>query len=304
MNGTRRVRGKAMPKGSWILYLMMVPGLAWILCFKLLPITGITIAFKDYNIFLGDGPWVGLKYFEQMFSQSRFLRVVQNTFEIGLLKLVTLFPLPILLALMLNELKRERSRRFFQTVFYLPHFLSFVVIHSVFVTLLSTQGGPVNDALSALGLEKVSFYTNERFRLVLILTEAYRDVGFNTIVYVSALSAMDTQMFEMAEVDGANRLQQAIHLTLPELMPVIMLMLTVRLGSALKADTEQILVMYNPSVYKTADVIGSFVFREGIGGGQFSLSAAIGLFESAVSFALILCSNFITSHFFGRGLLS
>lgn len=304
MNGPRRTPGKAMPKGSWILYAMLAPGLAWILCFKLLPIPGIAIAFKDYNLFLGNGPWVGLKYFEQMFSQTRFLRVVRNTFEIGLLKLLTLFPLPIILALLLNEVRRERDRRFFQTVYYLPHFLSFVVIHSVFVTLLSTQGGPVNALLSALGLEKVNFYTNEHFRLVLVLTEAYKDVGFNTIVYLSALSAMDTEMYEMADVDGANRLQQAIHLTLPELMPVIMLMLTVRLGSALKTDAEQILVMYNPSVYKSADVIGSFVFREGIGGGQFSLSAAIGLFESAVSFALIVVSNFITSRFFGRGLLS
>lgn len=285
-----------------MLYAMLAPGLLWILCFRILPITGISIAFKDYNLFEGDGPWVGFKYFRQMFSQARFLRVIQNTLEIGLLKLVFLFPLPILLALMLNEFRREFYKRLCQTVVYLPHFLSFVVIHSVFVNLLSTQGGAVNAALAALGLEKVNFYTNERFRFVLLLTEAYRDVGFNTIVYLSALSAMDRQMFEVADVDGANRFQQLLHLTLPELMPVIMLMLTLRVGTVLQSGTDQILVMYNPSVYKTADVIGTFVYREGIGAGKFSLSAAIGLFESVVSFALILGSNLITQRAFGRGL--
>lgn len=304
MRGTGRAPGKRMPKGSWVLYAMMVPGLLWILCFRLMPIPGIAIAFKDYNLFVGvaDSPWVGFKYFNQLFSQSRFLRVIRNTFEIGLLKLVFLFPLPILLALLLNEIQRERYRRLCQTVIYLPHFLSFVVIHSVFVNLLSTQGGPVNELIAALGLEKVNFYTDGHFRFVLLLTEAYRDAGWNTVIYLSALSALDRRLFEAAEVDGANRFQQTLHITLPALLPVILLMLTLRMGSVLQAGTDQILVMYNPSVYRTADVIGTFVYREGIGSGKFSLSAAIGLFESAVSFALILGSHFITARAFGRGL--
>ena len=304
MSGTGRAPGKRMPKGSWVLYAMMVPGLLWILCFRLLPIPGIAVAFKDFNLFVGvwDSPWVGLKHFNQMFGQARFMRVIQNTFEIGLMKLVFLFPLPILLALLLNEFRRERYKKLCQTVIYLPHFLSFVVIHSVFVNLLSTQGGLVNEIIAALGFEKVNFYTNEHFRFVLLLTEAYKDVGWNTIIYLSALSAVDPQMYEAADVDGANRLQQAIHITLPELLPIIMLMLTLRMGNILQAGTDQILVMYNSSVYKTADVIGTFVYREGIGSGKFSLSTAIGLFESLVSFVLILGSNFVTTRAFGRGL--
>ena len=293
---------RRMPAGSWILYVMLIPGLAWIFCFRLMPIPGIQIAFKDYNLFQGDGPFVGLKYFRQLFTQARFLRVIQNTLEISVLKTVVLFPLPIMLALLLNEFRSERYKKVCQTVVYLPHFLSFVVIHGVFVNLLSTQGGLVNQIITALGAKPVNFYTNDFFRLVLLLTEGYKDTGWNTIIYLSALAALDMEVFEAAEVDGANRFQQLVHITLPELVPVIMLMLTLRLGGILQAGTDQILAMYNPSVYKTADVIGTFVYREGISSGKFSLSTAVGLFESVVAFIMILGTNFLTTKVFKRGL--
>lgn len=286
------------------LFILMVPGLAWIVCFRLLPIPGILIAFKDFNLFKGffQSEWVGLRYFKQMFSQQRFLDVISNTLEISLLKILILFPLPIIIALLLNEFRATRYKKVCQVVLYLPHFLSFVVIHGVFVSILSTQGGIVNQFITALGFEPVNFYSNEHFREVLLMTEGYKDLGWNTIVYLSALSAIDTDLYAAAEVDGASKFQQMLHITLPGIMPIVMLMLTLRLGNIMQAGTDQILVMYNASVYKTGDVIGTFVFREGISSGQFSLSTAVGLFESVVAFILVLGTNLFTKKTFDRGL--
>ena len=286
------------------LYLLMIPGLCWILCFRLMPLPGILIAFKDYNIFDGfsASPWVGLKYFERMFSQKTFLNVIINTFSISLLKLVVLFPIPIVLALMLNEFRSERYKKLSQTVIYLPHFLSYVVIHGIFTNLLSTQGGAVNQIIAAFGRDPINFYTNDYFRFVLLLTEGFKDAGWNTIIYLSALAAIDAQVIEAAEVDGANKFQQMIHITLPSLLPVIMLTLTLRVGNIMQAGTDQILVMYNPSVYKTADVIGTYVYREGVGSGKFSMATAVGLFESVVAFVMVLGTNLFTTKVFDRGL--
>ncbi|MGP1418309.1 MAG: ABC transporter permease [Sphaerochaetaceae bacterium] len=286
------------------LFLLMIPGLLWIICFRLLPVTGILIAFKDYNLFDGfwKSEWVGLKHFKQMFSQARFLDVIKNTLEISLLKILILFPLPIILALLLNEFKSAKYKKICQIVIYLPHFLSFVVIHGIFTTILSTQGGLVNQFIGWLGFEPVNFYSNEYFRFVLIVTEGFKDAGWNTIVYLSALSALDADMFEAAEIDGASKFQQMIHITLPGMLPIIMLMLTLRLGNIMQAGTDQILVMYNPSVYKTGDVIGTFVYREGISSGNFSLSTAVGLFESVVAFVLVLGTNLFTKKAFDKGL--
>ncbi|MEG2264273.1 MAG: ABC transporter permease subunit [Acinetobacter sp.] len=291
-------------KRGRLLYLMLVPSFLWVLCFRLLPIPGIQVAFRDFNIYDGiwGSSWVGLKYFQQMFSQQRFLNVIENTLEISILKLLVLFPIPIIMALMLNEFKHKWYQRSVQVIIYLPHFLSYVVIHGIFTNLLSTQNGLVNNLIASLGFDKVNFYSNSLFRFVLILTEGFKDFGWNTIIYLSALSAIDMQLYEAAEVDGAGKLKQMWHITLPSLMPIVMLMLTLRVGNIMQTGTDQILVMYNASVYQTADVIGTFVYREGIGSGKFSLSAAVGLFESVVAFVLIMGTNFICKHGFQRGL--
>lgn len=293
---------RGMPRGSWTLYLMLIPGLLWILCFRLMPLAGIQIAFRDYNLFTGGGPWVGLKYFRQMFTRPQFLRVIRNTFEIGLIKLVVLFPLSILLALILNEIACKWFRRMSMTVLYLPHFLSYVVIHGLFVGFLAVRGGPVNAVITALGASAVNFYTNRWFRLVLVLTEGYKDLGWNTLLYLAALTRLDPERFEAAQIDGANRLQQIIYITLPELIPVTLLTLTLWLGNMVTSSTEQILAMYNPSVYETADVIGSFVYREGLGGGKYSLSVAAGLLESLTAFAFVMGAHFCMKRFFRKGL--
>ncbi len=282
----------------------MLPGLLWIICFRLMPIPGILIAFKDYNLFDGfwKSEWVGFRHFGLMFSQPRFINVIKNTLEISLLKIVVLFPIPIILSLLLNEFRSAKYKKICQVVIYLPHFLSYVVIHGIFTTVLSTQGGLVNQVLSWIGMEPVNFYSNELFRFVLLVTEGYKDAGWNTIVYLSALSALDPTLFEAAEIDGANKFQKMLHITLPGILPIIMLMLTLRLGSIMQAGTDQILVMYNPSVYRSGDVIGTFVFREGISSGNFSMSTAVGLFESVVAFILVLGTNFFTRKAFNRGL--
>jgi putative aldouronate transport system permease protein len=291
-------------KRSGIFYLMLLPALLWMICFRILPLPGVVIAFQDFNIYDGffGSVWVGFKHFENFFTHPQFLKVLRNTFEISVLKIIVLFPIPVLLALLLNEFRSTRWKRVAQTVIYMPHFLSFVVIHGIFVSFLSTQGGMVNGVIQFLGGGAVNFYANDMFRFTLLLTEGFKESGWNTIVYLAALSAIDTQLYEAAEVDGASRFQQMLTVTLPSLLPTVMLMLTLRLAAILQAGTIQILVMYNPTVYESADVIGTFVYREGVGNGKFSLATAVGLFESLVGFVTIIGANTFCSRDFKRGL--
>lgn len=286
------------------LYFLFLPALLYIIFLKLLPLPGLLLAFKDYNIYDGffASDWVGLKHFTALFTQQRFFNVLLNTLEISFLKLIILFPLPIIIAILLNEMRNKFFKKTVQTIVYLPHFLSFVIIHGIFVTLLSTQGGMINNLITMVGLEPINFYTNDHFRFVLILTEAFKDVGWGTIVYLAALSGVDQQLYEAAQVDGASKLRQMISITLPSIMPIIALMLTLRIGSILEAGTEQILVMYNPSVYDTADVIGTLVYREGLGNAQYGFATAVGMFNSIVSFLLIIGANAFSSKVFKRGL--
>lgn len=286
------------------LYIMFLPALIYIIFIKLLPLPGLMMAFQDFNIYDGffGSEWVGFEHFRNFFTQPRFVKVFMNTLEISLLKIVILFPLPIILAILLNELKNKYFKKTVQTIIYLPHFLSFVIIHGIFVTFLSTQGGMANSFITSLGFDAVNFYTNDNFRFVLLLSEGFKDVGWGTIVYLAALSSVDVQLYEAAQVDGANKWKQMIHITLPSIVPVIALMLTLRMGSILEAGTEQILVMYNPSVYDTADVIGTLVYREGIGNLEYGFATAVGLFNSVVSFILIISANAFSSKVFKRGL--
>ncbi len=286
------------------LYMLFLPALLYIIFIKLLPLPGLALAFKNYNIYDGffASDWVGMKHFTALFTQPRFLNVLFNTLEISFLKLLVLFPLPIILAVLLNEMRNKHFKKSVQTIIYLPHFLSFVIIHGIFVTFLSTQGGMANNIITAFGFEPVNFYTNDMFRFVLLLTEAFKDVGWGTIVYLAALSGVDVQLYEAAQVDGANKWRQMISITLPSIVPVIALMLTLRMGSILEAGTEQILIMYNASVYQTADVIGTLVYREGLGNAQYGFATAVGMFNSVVSFILIVGTNAFSSKVFKRGL--
>ncbi|MGG1517094.1 ABC transporter permease subunit [Paenibacillus oryzisoli] len=290
---------------DWDLYLALIPGIAFLLLFKYTPMYGIIIAFKDFNIFDGmaASPWVGMKHFDKLFSSDSFLQVFQNTLFISVYKIMFLFPLPIIIAILLNELKNVAFKRSVQTVVYLPHFLSWVIVSGLFIDLLSTNGGIVNKIIVALGGEPIRFFLDSSiFRSVLISTAGWKETGWNTIIYLAALANIDPGLYEAAKIDGANKWKQIVHITLPGLIPIILLMFILRLGYVLEAGTEQILVMYNPSVYNVADVIGTYVYRIGLGEQDYSFSTAVGVFESVVAFILILTGNGLARKFFGRGL--
>jgi putative aldouronate transport system permease protein len=290
---------------EWDLYLLLLPGVLCVLLFRYTPMYGIVIAFKDFNIFDGmaASPWVGWKHFEKLFTYQDFLTVFKNTLIISFMKIGILFPLPILVALLLNELKNVIFKRTVQTVIYLPHFLSWVIVSGLFIDILSTNGGLVNKMLTGMGFEPIAFFMdNSVFRGVLVTSAGWKETGWSTIVYLAAFTSIDPQLYEAARMDGAGRLKQVWHITLPGIVPTILLMFILRLGSILEAGTEQILVMYNPTVYKTADVIGSYVYRMGLGNQDYSFTTAVGLFESVIAFILVVSGNALSRKYLQRGI--
>jgi putative aldouronate transport system permease protein len=295
----------------WSLYVMSLPGLIYLIGYKFVPMIGLSLAFKDYNMFAGRGlldsmlksPYVGLAHFQRLFSSQQFLRLLENTLMISVLKIIFLFPLPILLALILNEMSSRWFKRGAQTILYLPHFLSWVIIYGMFSTLLA-RDGIVNQALISLGAQQpVQFFTNTGlFRPLLVFTEGWRETGWGTIVYLAALTGVDPQLHEAAVVDGASRFQRTWFITLPSIMPIMALMLLLRVGGILQAGTEQILVMYNPAVYRVGDVLQTYIYRIGLGKLDFSTGTALGIFESVVGFVLLVSCNQISRRRFGRSL--
>lgn len=290
---------------EWDLYLMLVPGVLFLLLFKYTPMYGIVIAFKDFNIFdgLSASPWVGLEHFEKLFYSRDFARVFKNTLIISVYKIVFLFPLPILLAILMNEIRNMIFKRGIQTIVYLPHFLSWVIVSGLFLDLLSTNGGLINKLIVGLGGEPIAFFMNtDVFRSVLISSAGWKEVGWGMIIYLAAIAGIDPQLYEAAKIDGAGRFRQIWHITVPSLVPIIMLMFILRLGNILEAGTEQILVMYNSIVYEVADVIGTYVYRIGLGQQDYSFSTAVGLFDSVIGFFLIITGNYLSRKFLKRGI--
>ena len=271
---------------------------------------GILIAFKDYNIFAGNNPidaiaaseWVGFSWFQKLFNNSQFLTVLRNTLIINFLKIVWVFPIPIMAAIMLNEIRHKVYRKLCQTAIYVPYFFSWVVIYGIFYSLLGTNG-IVNSLLSFLGFEKIGFFTDTSvFRSLLVFTEVWKTVGYNTIIFLAAITSIDVGLYEAARVDGANKWQQIWNITLPGMLPTIVMMLILRVGHILDNSFEQILVFYNSIVYEVADVIQTFVYRIGIGQMNFSLSAAMGLFNSIVAFILIVGANAVSKKLLHRSI--
>ena len=311
----KAVYKRRMPLGRylathWPLYVMLLPGLFFLVVYKFLPLYGITIAFKEYNIFLGDGPiqaislskWVGWKHFQKLFNSRNFYQVLGNTLAINSLKIVFLFPLPVLMAIMLNELRGRLYKKTVQTLIYVPYFFSWVIVFGIFYSLLGTYG-IVNSLIKRLGGEAISFFgSNIWFRPVLIFTEGWKETGWNTVIYLAAITGIDPTLYEAARVDGATRIRQIIHVTLPGLLPTIVLMLIMKVGYILDTGFEQILVMYNPTVYKTGDVIQTYVYRIGLGQMNFSQSTALGLFNSVVAFVLITSVNAVSRKLLHRSI--
>ncbi len=287
------------------MYLLLIPGLVFLLLFKYTPMYGIIIAFQDFNIFGGisGSEWVGTAQFERLMQSEEFFQVLINTLLISLYKITILFPIPIVIALMLNEVRRMFFKRTIQTIIYLPHFLSWVIISGLFLNILSPSGGIVNEIIRSFGGEPISFFTdNSLFRSLVVFTAGWKEIGWNAIVFIAAIAGIEQEQYEAAAIDGAGRIRQMWSISLPGMLPTIVLMFILRIGSLLEAGTEQILTMYNPLVYETGDVIGTFVYRMGLGQQDYSFSTAVGLFNSAVGFLLIVIGNMLSRKFLNRSI--
>jgi putative aldouronate transport system permease protein len=292
------------------LYLMSLPGLAVLLLFKIIPLYGLTLAFKDFNMFAGDNvidsiiksDWVGWAHFEKIFTRPEFLLIIANTLIISIYKLAFLFIMPIVLALLLNEVRQVFFKRTIQTLVYMPHFLSWVVVFGLFYTLLGSFG-VVNQLLSDLGWQKISFFTDpELFRSLLVVSEGWKETGWSTIIFLAAMTSISPELYEAAVIDGAGRYKRMWHITIPGILPVIVLIFILKVGHVLNAGFEQVLAMYNPAVYEVADIIQTYVYRVSLGRMDFSMGTAFGLFESVVAFILIVGSNSVSRRVLGRSI--
>ncbi len=291
---------------SWIeLYLFLIPAVLITFIFKYIPMNGIVIAFQDYNIFSGilASPFVGTKHFAAAFSNPDFFRVLLNTLTINLYKMLYWVPLPLIMALMINEMRPGAYRKTVQTAIYLPHFLSWVIVGGIFSGILAINGGLVNRLLSGIGLTPIRFMLDSRwFREVLVWSSMWKEAGWGTIVYIAAIVALDAQQFEAARIDGASKWQQIRFITIPGVANTIILVIMMSLGNLLTNSFEQIFVMYNPGVYATADVINTYVYRQGITQGQYSYASAIGLFNSVVGFILVITTNTLCRKYLDRSI--
>lgn len=300
----RKSRWKHMKRDKY-LYLLLLPGVLLIFLFKYVPMYGIVIAFKDYNILLGvlESPWVGLKQFERLFRTPDFATIFANTFIISFYKLIFGFPAPIILALLLNELKNGLFKRFTQSVLYLPHFLSWVIFTGIIVAFLNPVDGMVNYILSTLGMRPINFMIiPDYFRTLLVSTHIYKEMGWGTIIYLAAMSGVNPDLYEAARVDGANRLKQMWHVTLPSIRSVILILMILDLGNILDAGFMQVFLLYNPLVYEVADIIDTYVYRVGIQSANYSLATAAGVFKSVIALVLIYSANKIVQKSGNNGL--
>jgi putative aldouronate transport system permease protein len=276
------------------LYLMMIPGLISVLVFHYFPMYGLVIAFKDYNPFIGiaDSPWVGLDNFKTIFASGDFWQVLRNTLIISIYKLLVGFTAPILLALILNEVAHQKFKRAIQSVLYLPHFISWVTLGGIMLTIFAYNGGIVNTMITALGGHRVNIFADAaHFRWVLVWSDVWKGVGWGTIIYLSAITQVDTSLYEAAVVDGAKRWRLMWHITLPAIKSVVVLLLILRIGHLMSSDFEQILVLQNNLVRSVSDVFATYVYRVGLGQAQYSFATCVGIFESVVAIVLIVSAN-------------
>lgn len=278
------------------LYLMMVPVVAYYLVFHYAPMYGAVIAFKEYTPVKGvfGSEWVGLEHFRSFFETYYFWRLMKNTVLISFYSLLFAFPAPILLALMINEIRSSAFKRTVQTITYMPYFISLVVICGM-IKDFTNSGGIINQLVTALGGDgQAMLQKPELFRSIYIVSEIWQKVGWESIIYIAALMGIDQEQYEAARIDGASRWKQILHITLPGIMPTIVIMLILRIGNLLNVGFEKIILLYNPVTYDTADVISSFVYRKGLLEFGWSFSSAVGLFNSVINLTLLILANRIS----------
>lgn len=288
------------------LALMLLPVVIYFVIFKYIPMYGLSIAFKDYKMSLGimGSPWNGIDNFAKMFSTQTFVRAVKNTIIISLLKLILQFPMPLILALMLNEIRHLKYKKAIQTISYLPHFLSWVVIAGLFRQMLSPTSGVVNFIISDIfGGESIYFLAdNNWFRTTLIASSVWQTIGWSSILYLAALSGISPHLYEAAVCDGANRWQKMWFITLPCLIPTITILFILRVGYLMDGGFDQIFNMYNTAVYETGDIIDTYVYRYGLGKMKYASGAAIGLFKNLIGFSLVILTNSLSKKISDNGI--
>ncbi|MEP3345786.1 MAG: ABC transporter permease subunit [Litoreibacter sp.] len=287
-------------RNEWQLYVMLLPTIIWFIVFLYKPMYGLQIAFKDYSIFRGvaNSPWVGLEHFHTLFGSDQFLRAIKNTIIISFLSLCFGFPMPIILALMFNEITHQLFKKTAQTIVYLPHFISTVIIAGIVMTAFSPSAGIVNTFIQWLGFEPIYFLIKpEWFRPIFIGSGIWQEAGFSSIVFLAAIAGVSPSLYESAVVDGASRWQMMWKITLPSILPTIIIMLIIRIGNLLEVGFELIILLYQPSTYETGDVINTLIYRQGLQGAQYDLAAAAGLFNAVVAFVLVMTANTISKRY-------
>ncbi|MCV4231189.1 ABC transporter permease subunit [Virgibacillus sp. LDC1] len=290
-----------MQKRSWKrelpLHVMILPGFLFLLVFNYLPIGGIIIAFQKFipaKGLFGDQDWIGLRNFEYVMNLPSFDNIMWNTFYIAMMKVILGLLVPIVIAILLNEVRHMALKRGVQTAIYLPHFLSWVVLGGIFIEILSPNDGLVNRALQSFGIEPIFFLGDNRwFPNTMILTDVWKEFGYGTIIYLAALTSINPNLYEAAQIDGASRWRQTLHVTLPGMQMVIVLLMVLNLGNLLNAGFDQIFNMYSPMVYESGDILDTFVYRIGLLDAQFGVATAVGLFKSVIALVLVSVSYYI-----------
>ncbi|GAB2532721.1 putative aldouronate transport system permease protein [Gracilibacillus alcaliphilus] len=281
------------------LQMMVIPGLLFIFIFNYIPMYGVLMSFQDYNIFDGmrNSPWVGFKHFEMFFNDPRFMEIMRNTIVISGLKILICFPAPIILALMLNEVKNMAFKRSVQTITYLPHFLSWVIVAGFAMSILATDNGSLNIALEKAGLidEPINFLAiPQYFWTIIVTTNLWKSIGFASIVYIAAIAGVDQQLYEAAALDGASRFKQMFLITIPSIMPIIVIFFILEVGNLLNAGFEDLLILGDDAILRSvSDVLDTYVYRVGIGSGRYSYATAIGLFKAVISVGLLTLANYL-----------
>jgi len=299
MKETFSVRFKRDFRRNKMLYLLVVPVLLFYLIFQYRPMYGALIAFKDYTPTLGvaESPWVGLANFKRFFNSVYFNRLIKNTILLSVYNLVFGFPAPIILALLLNEVRSKKFKSVTQTVTYLPHFISLIVVTGM-LTNFSLTTGLFNDIITFFGGERSALLQNPKlYRSIYIASSIWQEVGWGSIIYLSALSGVDSELYEAAQIDGAGKWKQMLNITLPGIAPTIIIMLTMKIGTLMNMGYEKTILLYNPATYETADIISSYVYRVGLLEQDWSYSTAIGLFNSIINLTLLLIANKLAKRF-------
>ncbi len=285
---------------EWQIYLMLAPAVIWFLTFLYTPMYGLQVAFKDYSIFKGvaGSPWIGFEHFQTLFDNDDFIRSLKNTAILSAYNLLFAFPAPIILALMFNEILNQWYKKGAQTIVYLPHFISTVILAGIVLTAFSPSAGIVNTVLGWFGVDPIYFMSKpEWFRPIFIGSGIWQEAGFSSIVFLAAIAGVNPSLYESAVVDGASRWQMMWKITIPSILPTILIMLIIRIGNLLEVSFELVLLLYQPATYVTADVVNTFIYRQGIQSGQYDLAAAAGLFNAVVAFILVMTANALSKRF-------